>query len=487
MSALSTTTSSWSPTATGRPALSWAAPALTEFNFSRNCTIAGQWAAAQEVPFLATLEYIRSSLPEGFSPAPNDYQIIEWFTSSVVYGNETVYRVMRTSAVENCRYETCEALDWEGIADLAGIGMVITYFLEAIITTILFALMSLDHHVAGKSHVGNFLVRCGLPHLHIPYRLSAAMHGSLDEFLNSAIVFALSMLAASIFENAFNTKTAAIETTVYATLLSVLLPLFTVFPVAILQAASRGTLRRSKLRVATWLLMIVLIAIVCAVATTAFRAAMVHIDGNDFYKTPPPSPQQNFERWCAPTEAEFSVRPAIYAGILTFAATSVFWFVVVRDRRFVWIPAFGPHRVLNQIRETWWLVVAGLNLVGMWTYLVLFTEYRRLIVQRAGYSQQDTRWGVGQVLALFTWAPVVVDFLYILILGPKEGLEGRISNKWDVVQASEASDLSAKTPFDKVRLVDDSEVAFPSPDFRYSHPSPREDAYLMSQRSRGEY
>jgi len=71
--------------------------------------------------------------------------------------------------------------------------------------------------------------------------------------------------------------------------------------------------------------------------------------------------------------------------------------------------------MLAKFRELWWLVIAGVNLVGMWTYLVLFTEYRRLIVERAGYSQQDTRWSVGQVLALFTWAPVLVDFLYILL------------------------------------------------------------------------
>ncbi|KAK0752988.1 hypothetical protein B0T18DRAFT_423617 [Schizothecium vesticola] len=481
------TTSSWVPTATS-PALSWAAPALEDFNFSHNCTLAGQWAAAEEVEFVPTLNYIRAALPEGFSPPPTDYQIIEWFTSNVVYGNETVYRAMRTSAVENCRFETCEALEWEGIADLAGIGMVITYFLEAIITTLLFLLMSLDHHKGRKSHVNNFFERLGLPRLHIPYRLSAAMSGSLDEFLNSAIVFALSMLAASIFENSISTLTHGDETTVYATLLSVLLPLFTVFPVAILQATARGTLRRSKLRAAIWLLMIVLIMVVCVVAMTTFKY-LTHTENGDFYTTL--TSQQNFERWCAPTEKEFSVRPAFFAGALTLAFGSIFWFVVVRTHRlFIGIPAFGPHRVLNTIREVWWLVVAGLNLIGMWTYLVLFTEYRRLIVQRAGYSQQDTRWSVGQVLALFTWAPVLVDFLYILILGPKKGLEGRISNQWDIVAKDNSSPTNGATKhmsLDKVSLVQDVEVSFPSPDFRYSRPSPREDAYLMQQKSRGQY
>ncbi|KAK4448708.1 hypothetical protein QBC34DRAFT_102146 [Podospora aff. communis PSN243] len=491
MSAVSPTTLPV-PTATGQP-LSWAAPDITEFDFGRNCTVAGMWAAAPEVQFLPTLWYIRNSLPDGFSPTPTDYQIIEWFTSDVVYGNETIYKIMRDSAVEHCRYETCEALDWEGIADLAGVGMVITYFLEASITTILFALMSLDHNVVGKSDVGNFLVRLGLPRLHIPYRLSAAMHGSLDEFLNSAIVFALSMLAASIFENSYNNLTGGEETTVYATFLSVLLPLFTVFPVAILQAASRGTLRRSKLRIATWLLMIVLIVVVCVIAFTASRH-LTHVESGGFYKVL--SPQQSFEKWCAPSEKEFSVRPALYTGAATFAFVSILWFVVIRRHSVLWIPAVGPHRGLNNIREKWWLVVAGLNFIGMWTYLALFTRYRRLIVDRAGYSQQDTRWSVGQVLALFTWAPVVVDFLYVLILGPKEGLEGRISNQWDIVASENkgpsngGSDSDSKGGMYKLPLVHDSDIdaSYPSPDFnRYSYPSPGEDAFLVNQRSRVTY
>jgi len=68
-------------------------------------------------------------------------------------------------------------------------------------------------------------------------------------------------------------------------------------------------------------------------------------------------------------------------------------------------------------------------------------------------------------------------------------LEGRVSNQWDIVasEKKDAANGTSKGGMDKVPLVHDIDMSFPSPDFRYSHPSPREDAYLMNQRSRGTY
>ncbi|KAK1751180.1 hypothetical protein QBC47DRAFT_392383 [Echria macrotheca] len=313
---------------------------------------------------------------------------------------------MRDTAVRNCRFETCEALDWEGIADLAGVGMVITYFLEAIITTLLFLTLAVDYQVHRhpsryhKTHMSP--TSTPATHLLLLRRISAAMLGCLDEFLNSSIVFALSMLAAAIFENAYNVLTRGAETTLYATLLTMLLPIFTLFPVAILQATARGTLRRPKLRAAVWALMILLTAVLLGLAMTSFRI-LTSDDEEDgvkqsFYTSR--SAQQNFERWCAPSESELAIRPAIYAGVGTFALTFSVWFTAIRDFRL--IPHLRGNKVLRATRRVWWLVVACLGFIGMWTYLVLFTRYRSLIVQRAGYSQQDTRWSFGQVLALAT-------------------------------------------------------------------------------------
>ncbi|KAK5659809.1 hypothetical protein OQA88_1021 [Cercophora sp. LCS_1] len=480
MSAVTTSTLSLLPTPTPPP-LSWQNPPISSFNFSRNCTAAGIWVASDEVEYIATLNYIRDSLPDDFSPPPSDYQIFEWFTSNVAHNNQTLYMRMAEVAISECRYEACRSLDWQGIADLAGIGMVITYFLEAGFTSVLLLLLSLDCHFSETSQVGTWLSYIGVPTPHIPYRLSAALYGCLDEFLNSATVFAISMLAASIFENSYNTMTKGEESTVYATLLSILLPIFTVFPVAILQATARGSLRRARLRTTIWMLLVVLVIATSILGMTTFRI-LSDDDGPDFYADR--SAQQSFERWCAPKEDEFSVRPAFKVAAIVFGVFSGVWFVVVFN--FMQIPFLETARWAVKLREVWWLVVSGLSFVGMWTYLALFTEYRRLIVERAGFSQQDTRWSVGQVLALATWTPVIVDFLYILVFGPQAGLEGRVSKKWHVSvgQKQQGSQEKITMPQDKAPLVDDVELDFPSPEFPYARSSPREDAELL-QRSLG--
>jgi len=416
-----------------------------------------------------------------------DYQIIEWFTSNVVYGNQTIYNAMRSSAIQNCRYQVCAALEWEGIADLAGVGMVITYFLYAVITTFLFCVMMLDHfYFTGQPHYrSNFLS----PYLgllpkfkpRIYYRLFTATYLCIDAFLATSTVFALSLLAASIFQNAYNILTAGVYATVYATLLSVLLPIFSIFPIAIIQVTSsftsgftslsrnrkmrtessgrggtergrkRETLRRPKLRKAIWILLGLLVTVVVilsfinldllnrsrsrtrTLSSTSPAAASATGEGREekgegeFYTWL--SPQQEFEQWCAPREKESSIRFAILLSILIFAMGVIVWFILIFLRDFpilgigigitpLFSPASAPGRFfhfLKVVKRYWWSIVALVNMAGMWVFLTLFTQYRRLIVERAGTSQQDSRWSIGQVLALATWAPWVVDFLYLLV------------------------------------------------------------------------
>jgi len=359
---------------------------------------------------MATLDYIRQSLPANLAPPPTDYQIFEWFTNNIAHDNQTLYMQMYDAAVQDCTHEACLALNWQGIADLAGVGMVVTYTLEASFTTVLFFLLSLDSHFADTSHVGDLLASLRAPRPRIPYRLSAALYGCLDAFLNSATVFAVSMLAASVFENSYNALNYGVETTVYATLLSMLLPIFTVFPVAILHATARGSLRRARLRTTIWMVLVILVIAVCVLATATFHI-LSQDTGADFYAQR--SPQKLFERWCAPTDKQFSVRPAFKAGAAIFTIFGGVWFIVVLN--FMRIPFLKEWKWAVKLREVWWLVVAGLSFVGMWAYLGLFLAYRRLIVEKAGLSQQDTRWSVGQVLALATWAPAAIDFLYIIV------------------------------------------------------------------------
>ncbi|KAK0721098.1 hypothetical protein B0H67DRAFT_644261 [Lasiosphaeris hirsuta] len=71
---------------------------------------------------------------------------------------------------------------------------------------------------------------------------------------------------------------------------------------------------------------------------------------------------------------------------------------------------------LQPVRQYWWIVVASLSFVGMWAYL------------------KDLEWSFIQVLALATWFPIMVDFVYILVFSPQEGLEGHISKRYSVAR-----------------------------------------------------
>jgi hypothetical protein len=201
--------------------------------------------------------------------------------------------------------------------------------------------------------------------------------------------------------------------------------------------------------------------------------------------------QQRFELFCAPTEEQFSVRPAFKVGAAVFTIVGGVWFLLVLNYPHIKITQRSERldklrKKLEALRAHWWMVVAVLSLVGMWTYLALFTRYRQLIVSKAGITQQDTRWSFGQVLALATWAPVVVDFAYIFVceslhlgaccrartnprtlrgsfgsntdapgstVGSKVGLQGRISWPWEVTLKLEGDeDDGVRMTMDSVKV-----------------------------------
>lgn len=61
------------------------------------------------------------------------------------------------------------------------------------------------------------------------------------------------------------------------------------------------------------------------------------------------------------------------------------------------------------------VVVSILSCLVMWFFLGLFTATRARIIEVAGDSDTSDEWGFGQIVALATWVPVVLNFFYILI------------------------------------------------------------------------
>lgn len=58
-----------------------------------------------------------------------------------------------------------------------------------------------------------------------------------------------------------------------------------------------------------------------------------------------------------------------------------------------------------------WILLAT-SLCAMWIFLGWFVHLTLDIRERAGKNNKDREWTFGQVLALATWVPFVVEFAY---------------------------------------------------------------------------
>jgi hypothetical protein len=54
----------------------------------------------------------------------------------------------------------------------------------------------------------------------------------------------------------------------------------------------------------------------------------------------------------------------------------------------------------------------------------------------AGDENKDTEWSFGQILAVGTWVPVVVEFAYVWWERPLEALNGRLMDPYEVKEVS---------------------------------------------------
>jgi hypothetical protein len=62
------------------------------------------------------------------------------------------------------------------------------------------------------------------------------------------------------------------------------------------------------------------------------------------------------------------------------------------------------------------------------------------IGNRGGTTDKDREFSFGQVLALSTWVPVIIEFAYIYLEGPKKALTGKIMEPLLVVSRKDMGD-----------------------------------------------
>lgn len=91
----------------------------------------------------------------------------------------------------------------------------------------------------------------------------------------------------------------------------------------------------------------------------------------------------------------------------------------------VWILYLGYRKLssgkklreLDDDRDVKWgrFAIAFLSWAAMWIFLGLFTRTRARIQMVSGDSNKSNDWNFGQIVALATWAPVIINFVWALI------------------------------------------------------------------------
>lgn len=119
----------------------WTAPAITELDFSTDCTIVAEWARTwlsgdTGVNDLAAAQYFGQALPPELRKALSRGQLIDWYHALLqgylVYKKNNPYNGSNASPwktnVTNgpfnaCLESVCQRAEWSGVPDILGPGV----------------------------------------------------------------------------------------------------------------------------------------------------------------------------------------------------------------------------------------------------------------------------------------------------------------------------------------------------------------------------
>ena len=274
-------------------------PGWDQLDFGRNCSAYGQWLAALIAPnpwkpqealggsIPLSIVLMTHALPPGWtfndtsssgggsepfnatatteSPAGTAYfrDVMQWFvdhmyatyneTNGLWYADPDFVANVVWDPATRCTREFCKAIAFTGNADLSGIGIVIAYYIEAAVTTIYLAVLSVwriwrflnkkrtrnnekTHREAARR---GRLARVG-------HRVFDALRGTFDSFFMTAAVLALAILVAVIVmetEHIHENHRHPVDVqnipsghALYDSALGLLVGLYAVFPVVVLYA-----------------------------------------------------------------------------------------------------------------------------------------------------------------------------------------------------------------------------------------------------------
>ena len=96
------------------------------------------------------------------------------------------------------------------------------------------------------------------------------------------------------------------------------------------------------------------------------------------------------------------------------AGLGAIWIAYLIYRR---VSSGKTWRDLDSSKDVKWgrFLIAFLSWAAMWVFVGLVTLLRSRITAVAGDSDKPNEWSFGQIVALATWAPVIINFTWALI------------------------------------------------------------------------
>lgn len=258
----------------------------------------------------------------------------------------------------------------------------------------------------------------------------AAQHSS-GTFLNASFVFSIAMLCASLIELASKFRYEPPRPSTGALL--VLMPFASVLPVALLQLSASNMLRRNQGRVLLWVLMAALMSAILQLTTKPWYTSS-YIEGRKM--------EEKWERICSDMNSVAkTLWFAVAVGIFVLLGTVIYVliFVVMYFQHPVLV---SWHKRISQ--PLWWLGLI-LGFVGMWCCIGWLVHIQIKMSVLGGKSNKDAEWSFGQILAIATWVPVLVEFGYIWWERPVEALNGRLMDPYEVQEVSKETEGFEKT------------------------------------------
>jgi hypothetical protein len=243
-------------------------------------------------------------------------------------------------------------------------------------------------------------------------RTLLAVQHSTPSFLNASIVFSIAMLSASLVSFA-NHDVLTLSTLA----IMLLMPFGSVLPVTLLQLAASDTLRRHRGRLLSWILMAALM-IVLLITALILNITNITTEDKDIK-------QVNWETFCLGRGNVYNffwfslgLAGLLILGIVCFVIGS-------------FSASLQRQSAASWSRRVWWITLVT-AFIAMWLCLGWFVLLQMQRNDMAGKDNKDTKWSFGQILAVATWVPVIIEFVYIWWETPVKALSGQLMDPYEV-------------------------------------------------------